>query len=304
MTITSKPYLIHYISTLISIILCLNFTAIAQARQNTIDFKVIKDYALFAKVAYQTKHEIYNVGLQKSYQPTFYHNIPEFDIAYYLLTNDVTKTQIIAVRGTSNIENAMLDIALKLMPDRHTGIYLHEGFAKAAQAIYANIRPLIKPDYVINTTGHSMGGAIALILAMHLNIDHYKIDQIITFGQPKVTNTSGSYKFQNLNVTRIVTEKDLVPLVPPFDPSNMNLQNIYWHLGQEIILLSGNTYSILEGMNSMLRATKFTETMLDENNLTDHDMNLYLNLILQKTNSQRLVPYENSFNLFNLFSNQ
>lgn len=301
MTKTSKPCFIHYISI---IILCFNFSAIAQARQNTIDFKVIKDYAIFAKAAYQSKHEIYNAGLLKNYKPTFYHNIPEFDIAYYLLTNDTTKTHIIAVRGTSNIENAMVDIALKLTHDQHTDIYLHDGFAQAAQAIYTNIRPLIKPGYIINTTGHSMGGAIALILAMHLNIDHYKIDQIITFGQPKVTNTSGSYKFQNLNVTRIVTEKDLVPLVPPFDPTNMNLQNIYWHLGQEIILLSGNTYSTLEGMNSMLRATKFTETRLNENNVTDHNMDLYLNLIQQKTSSHRLVPFENSFNLFNLFGNK
>lgn len=148
-----------------------------------------------------------------------------------------------------------------------------------------------------------MGGAIALILAMHLNTDDYKISQIITFGQPKVTNSSGSNKFKNLNIIRMVTEKDIVPLVPPFDPTDMNLQGIYWHLGQEIILLADDTYSILEGMNSMLRATKFTEAMLNENNVTDHNMDLYLTLIQQKTNSARLVPYTNSFNLFNLFGN-
>jgi len=303
MTIPNNPLFSYINSILITVILSFNFQTSAQAEQDTINFKVINDYAVFSKAAYQSKQDIYNLSLQKNYKPTFYHNIPEFDIAYYLLTNDATRTQIIAVRGTSNIDNAMVDIALQLMPDRHTGIDLHDGFAKAALAIYANIRPLIKPDYIINTTGHSMGGAIALILAMHLNIDQYTIGQVVTFGQPKVTNTNGSYKFQNLNVIRVVTEKDLVPLVPPFDPTNMNLQTIYWHLGQEIILLAGNTYSILDGMNSMLRATKFTETMLDENNVADHNMDLYLNLTQQKTDSSRLVPYTNSFNLFNLFGN-
>lgn len=303
MTILGNRPVTRIINILFASLLYFTIPAIVQARQNTADFRIINDYATFSKAAYQSKQEIYNLSLQKNYKPTLYHKIPEFDIAYYLLTNETTRTQLIAVRGTSNIDNALIDIALKLLPDRHTGIYLHDGFAQAALSIYTNIRPLIKPGYTINTTGHSMGGAIALILAMHLNVDHYKTGQIITFGQPKVTNTDGSYKFQNLNVTRIVTEKDLVPLVPPFDPSNMNLQTIYWHLGKEIILLADNTYSILDGINSMLRATKFTEKMLNENNVTDHNMDFYLNLIQQKTNSSRLVPYSNSFNLFNLFTN-
>lgn len=302
MTQHTKPCFSYIIYSLITVILTCNFVSTAQAGQNPVDFNSIKEYALFARAAYQSGAEINNVSLQKGYKLTLHHNIPEIDVAYYLLTNDATRTQMIAVRGTSSYENAMVDIAFTLIPDRHTGIYLHDGFAAAAQAIYTNIRPLIKPGYLINTTGHSMGGAIALILAMHLDTDHYKTGQIITFGQPKVTNTDGSNRFQNLNITRMVTEKDLVPLVPPFDPTNMNLQTIYWHLGQEIILLPGNAYSILEGMDSMLRATKFTETMIDENNVTDHSMDLYLNLVQQKTNSARLVPYSNSFNLFNLFA--
>lgn len=293
----------HIISTLITLIISFYFMATAVAGQNTVDFNTIKDYALFAKAAYQPEQEIKRLSLQKNYKLTLYHNIPDIDVAYYLLTNDTTRTQIIAVRGTSSYENALVDIAFTLIPDQHTGIDLHDGFARAAQAIYKKLRPLIKPGYVINITGHSMGGAIALILAMHLDVDHYKTGQIITFGQPKLTNTSGSNRFENLNVIRIVTESDLVPLVPPFDTANMDLQTIYWHLGQEIILFPGDSYSMLEGMNSMLRATKFTEAMLNEKNVTDHNMELYLNLIQQKTKSARLVPYTNSFNLFNLFGN-
>ncbi len=269
--------------------------------ENTINFQNIKEFAYFSNAAYMTEPEIRELCVSKGYSLTHYSNIPDIQISYFLATNDTTKSQIISVRGTSNVENAMVDVALQLKMDKHAGVYLHSGFSQAAQAIYAEIKPQLKSDYKINVTGHSLGGAAALILAMHLDVDKFTPGKVVTFGQPKVTNIAGANKFQHLNVMRLVTPKDLVPLVPPFDPVDINNLDIYWHLGKEVILLPDTQYAILEGMSSMLRATKFTQEPLTENNLINHQMSLYIALLNKKLTVSKLVPYKTSLNLFNLF---
>jgi len=210
----------------------------AFARQSNVDFSDLKKFAEFAAASYQPPAEIAILCKQKGFTLDQYNSIADIKISYFLATDRLNKTQIISVRGTSNIENALVDIALKLVLDKHTGIQLHHGFSVAAEAIYAEIQPKLKADYTISTTGHSLGGAVALILAMHLDIDQFKTGQIVTFGQPKVTSIAGN-KFQHLKINRVVTPEDLVP-----DPVDLNNIGIYWHAGREIILLDGNHYAL------------------------------------------------------------
>ena len=263
-------------------------------------FSSIKEYALFADAAYQTQADITNTLKKQAYQLTRYSNIPDYEVSYFLAKNDRTKRQVLSVRGTSNVENVIVNISLQLSHDKHTGIRLHQGFAKAAQHIFEEIKPQLHKDYTIDTTGHSLGGAVALILAMYLDVNHYTIGQVVTFGQPKLTNIIGAQKFKHLNVTRLVTLKDVVPLVPPFDPTNLvlpfdptdiNNLDIYWHLGREILLLPGAGYSRLEGLDSMLRATKFLDEQLSEENVEHHKMSFYMELINIKLKNAKEVPY-------------
>lgn len=265
------------------------------------NFTELKKYAEFSSISYQSRAEIQRFSQQKGYTLSDYHTIPEMEISYFLLSNEQQRTQIIAVRGTANVENALLDVDLKLVMDKHTGVRLHKGFSQAAEAIYNEIKPLLKTDYRISTTGHSLGGAVAVILAMRMDIDGFKVDQVVSFGQPKLTNISGAQKFQHLNISRVVTPKDMVPLVPPFDPLDVKNLDIYWHLGKEILLLKNQDYAILEGLNSMLRAANFTQQTPNEENLHNHRMTLYLDLLDKKIPAARQVPYKNNLNLFNLF---
>jgi len=267
----------------------------------SVDFTEIHTQAIFSNAAYQSESKIRALVESGNYTLTLYHTIPDIQISFFLATNELTKTQIISVRGTSNIENAMVDISLKLMVDKNTGVRLHEGFSFAAKQVYAELKPRLNSDYKINVTGHSMGGAVALILAMYLDAYQFDIEQVITFGQPKVTNISGANKIQHINVIRVVTPFDLVPLVPLFDPLDISNLDVYWHAGKEVILLADTQYAILEGTDSMLRATRFTQKRLTEDNLNNHQMPLYLEMIKAKTKSSKLVPYQTDLNLFNLF---
>jgi hypothetical protein len=289
------------INILIAMML-LSISSVLPAKESeSVNFALLQKQAVFASAAYQSKDEILALVESGNYTLSFYQTIPDIQIAFFLATNEASKTQVISIRGTSNIENAMVDIYLQLVDDQKTGLRLHHGFSLAARKVYAQLKPLLNPGYKINTTGHSLGGAVALILAMYLDADQFDIEQVTTFGQPKVTNMTGAEKIQSINLIRVVTPSDLVPLVPLFDPLDINNLDIYWHAGLEVILLPGNQYSTLQGMDSMLRATKFTQKPLNEENLSNHQMTLYLELLRTKSKSAKLIPYQNNFNLFNLF---
>lgn len=278
-----------------------SFPVFAEASIDTDRFKMLHQYALIADSAYQDKTSIEKVLAAQGYTLTDHGQLPGYAVSYFLATNDAEKQQIISVRGTSNVENAMVDVAFQLLPNKHTGIKLHQGFAQSADYIYDKVKTRLKRDYRINTTGHSLGGAAALILAMYLDAGGYDVGKVITFGQPKVTNMSGSRKYSHLDVTRVVMPKDMVPLVPPLDPMDLMNMEVYWHLGTELVLQEGNAYSELDGVDSMMRATDFLNEMLTEKNLQHHYMTVYINSITPKLVNAKAVPYENDFSIYDWF---
>lgn len=301
MLIVLLPKILKIVIVLLIAIHTNNTFAKVETVQSSVSFENIKRYATLANAAYHSMQTLPKSKSLKNYSLSSQSDIREIGISYFIANNDISKTQDIAVRGTNNLENTIANLALKLTFDKHTGIWLHSGFLQSAQAIYLEIKPQIKAGYTVNTTGHSMGGAVALILAMYLDSDKIKIGQVITFGQPKITNIAGSYKYQHLTVNRVVTPKDFVPLIPFLDPMDINDVDIYWHLGKEIILLPGINYAVLQGINSMLRATKFTQQRFNEDNFLNHKMTQYLTLLDSKIPKAELVPFKNDFNLFNLF---
>lgn len=285
---------------LIVALVCSSLTNLSLAASKP-DFASIRQQAIWSNATYLTEDQIRQLSLASGYQLSAYQTLTDIQISYFLLTDEVSKTQIIAIRGTSNVENAMVNVNLKLVLDQVTQVYFHHGFSYSARQVFDELKPLLKKGYRIQTTGHSLGGAVAVILAAFLDSDGFDVDQVVTFGQPKVTNLTGAGKFKNLKITRVVTPKDLVPLVPLFDPLDINNIDIFWHVGTEIVLLEGNQYAVLEGVNSMLRATRFTQQLLTEENLIHHQMALYLNLVEGKVEFSEEVVLENDFNLFNLF---
>ena len=262
-----------------------------KAANQPIDFKTINKFARFANAAYQKDVDINKISEENGFALNKSEEIDGVYVKYFLATNDSTKTQIISIRGTSNIENALTDINVKMHLDKRTHVYLHSGFAEAASQIHNRILSQLHKDYSISTTGHSLGGAIAVVLAMYLDVEGYNVTNVVTFGQPKVTNKSGASKFNHLNITRIVTEKDLVPIVPPFDPTDIFNTDVYWHLGKEYILLTGEYYSMMEGLTSMMRGLTFVGQTLNEENLNAHMMVNYLTLLTTKISKAVVIPY-------------
>ena len=154
---------------IVKLVFLINFVASGLAfGKESQGFDQIYRFAQFSSSIYLSEQEVRKQKPLERYQLDYYGHIPEIEISYFLQTDEQARHHLVAVRGTSNIENAFVDIAVKLKFDEQAGIRLHEGFSGAAKAIYAELKSKLKPGYRISTTGHSLGGAVALILAMYL----------------------------------------------------------------------------------------------------------------------------------------
>lgn len=262
-----------------------------------VDFFEVKKSALLSAASYVSP-AIIEQRLARVEYTLAHHNVLPGSALSYFLARSSSGIQYLSFRGTSNLENALVDLDLSLQLDADINIQLHQGFAAAAKAAYEDVKLKLNKDQPIRTTGHSLGGAIAVIMAMYLQRDGYSVDQVITFGQPKVTNVTGAEVFESLSLMRVVTPKDIVPLVPPLSPLQLKNLDIYWHMGKEVILLPVKDYALTEGFKSMMRATKFVSSIPDETNLHAHQMATYLTLIEQKLEGAVQVPYKMEINLF------
>lgn len=278
------------------LLLIISFFLISIA-SNAEDFADIKQLALLSAASYQSPQRLPATLNKLGYQLIHQNDLPGTELRYFIARSQ-NGNQYVAFRGTSNVENALVDLDLAFAFHQGLKIQLHQGFANAASAAFADMRPYLDKTQPIRTTGHSLGGAIAVITAMQLQREGYNLGEVVTFGQPKVTNLAGANAFSSLPVTRVVTPKDLVPLVPPLSPLQLRDLDIYWHVGREIILLVGNKYSVTEGVKSMLRATKFMSSVPDESHIDAHQMATYLGLINNKLNGAQLETYSTGINAF------
>ncbi len=294
--VSQKIRILFFLCTLIA------FQAQAASKSFTADnFTHWLNAAYIADATYKSDEDIAEALKSQGYKIKHLQKIEGFSVAYVLATNEKTKQHVLAVRGTSNIENAIVDVAFVLVPDKLSGIDIHQGFLLSARDIYQQVQPEINPGYKINTIGHSLGGAAALILAMMFDAQGYSIGEVITFGQPKVTNIGGSQKFKHLNITRFVNPKDVVPLLPPVDPMDLMNLSIFWHQGREILLYKNNQYSVLTGIDSMMRAADFLNDMPSEQHLSNHFMSTYITNIKTKLISPEEIKYKSDFKFSDWF---
>jgi hypothetical protein len=123
---------------------------------------------------------------------------------------------IVAFRGTATIGNALTDVEAALIRhDIFPGL-IHFGFARAAEAVYPTVRVLLSAldrDLPIWVTGHSLGGAMATLVAHRLAVEGFPVRAVYTYGSPRAGNRNfrDAYRLPNY---RFVNDNDLVPHLP------------------------------------------------------------------------------------------
>ncbi len=254
-------------------------------------FTHIKQSAKLANAAYQDMAKIEKINAELGYQLVKHEVIAGVDVQYFLSRHPVTQAQLISVRGTANLENVLVDVKVAMRTDERLGIRLHRGFSLAANAIYEAVKPQLNKQAPVTMVGHSLGGAVASILAINLDVDGYKIEGVTTFGQPKFTDKEGMQKYKHIPITRVVNEKDMVPLVPHFEATLSALPSLYWHMGEEIVLFPGAFYSSLSAKESMARGLTVLKASAAERNIDAHKMAVYLARIDEKMSAAKSIPY-------------
>ena len=134
---------------------------------------------------------------------------------------------------------------------------VHHGFLEDFKAI--NVEVIRQVRLLLNSpslnsqppgiyiTGHSLGGALAILCALEFSWQQLAITQVITFGQPRVGNAVFRDIYNASPVTghsslhditfRIVNQNDVVPRTPGVLLS-------YRHCGQEVLLDPYNGFEL------------------------------------------------------------
>lgn len=256
--------------------------ALSVVKPHDVDFSELEYYALRSKSAYDEPADI-----RKSYpNVTRVTTIPAVNVRYFIETNKSAGTQTLSVRGTHNKPNRWQDIEFALVKDSFLGLSLHRGFRDDSQAVFRDVKPYLSKDMKIRVTGHSLGAAIAMIVAGYLEADGYNVTRLVNFGQPKVTSDEPE-DILNDRITRVIDNRDVVPMLPPpgAPPS-------YHHLGPEVILRPGKDYVFLDAHDSDRLSIADFWREVSNASVKDHEMDHYLANIQGKIkDGARQVPY-------------
>jgi triacylglycerol lipase len=248
-----------------------------------LDFALALQYAQRANLSYE-QDEVIKKASGKENRVSISPPLSS-GIKAYVELDDAARVQWIVVRGTSSLINIRSDVDYNKVLDSRLQIPLHKGFADAALQVYQFAKPLLQSGYETRVTGHSYGGAAAVIVLMLLKEDGFPLGQAMTFGQPKVTNREGTRKFRTLPLLRFVNDKDPVPSLPPLEVFAVLDEGPYQHLGAEVVLEEGSNYRYYpEHQAQALSVLSFWNNLknLSIQDLPEHFMSTYLRRIGQK----------------------
>lgn len=251
-----------------------------------INFAELETYAKRSKTAYATE-----ASIRASYPKTIRVATPgKTDVVYFLEQDDAARTQFLTVRGTANNDNITEDLDVTVREDRRTDIPIHSGFDADARAIYADAKPYLKTGYRTRITGHSLGGAVAAIVGIYAIEDGYRVEKIVTFGQPRITTAAGVSRLNFLPLMRVVDENDVIPMVPPALALDKKY-GPYEHVGPEVILLDGPRYVFLPSHDAnRIDVGEFWRNIAIAD-LKDHKMDNYVSRISDKVSGAIQVTY-------------
>ena len=127
----------------------------------------------------------------------------------------LVRNNVFAFRGTDEPKDALRDMRILPLWTRELG-WCPAGFLKASRRLVNKVTSVCLEQDIdhkdIILTGHSLGGAVALILGALMTRDEIPPTEIVTFGAPRC----GRLKIlDGISVTQYRHGKDIVPLVPP-----------------------------------------------------------------------------------------
>ena len=142
---------------------------------------------------------------------------------YYELMGNGEIRQEIFCRGTTLGVDILTCLQFWWQYDDDLDCHVHKGFANHANHLLQDVLPLLAPPTdkraTIEISGHSLGGAVAFLLAMKLKLRGYNVVKVTTVGAPRFCYASSVEHLSKLlppDTLRIEDDLDIVPFLPPF----------------------------------------------------------------------------------------
>ena len=178
---------------------------------------------------------------------------------------DYRNIRFIAFRGTEPTE--IRDIATDLRGYPWMCFpwgLMHRGFLRATKSLLRQIKPYLATDKAIIATGHSMGGAMAMILPLLVK----GVDRVITFGAPPCMRLFAAYPTR---LMRIENNFDPIP--------HLRIWKFFKHVGG--VLWLDDNGKAFDKRDSMLKEfTWFIQVAIKSDDLIklaggDHPLHVY-----------------------------
>lgn len=158
-------------------------------------------------------------------------------------TNDYV---IVSFAGTSELIDYITDLTFASKPETLRGIpgNVHIGFLNVLERSWPKLLELVKKHTAVNKpillTGHSMGGAQAVISAARLAKLGFPVDSIYIYAVPRIGDeTYANYIEKQFpkRIWRFVNNEDLVPRLPPPPVAAEAFSRVFPESSQEAIKL-------------------------------------------------------------------
>jgi triacylglycerol lipase len=141
--------------------------------------------------------------------------------AWVFITRD--DAIIVSCRGTEPTQFRDILADLKTIPVRHPRAgRVHQGFKEYTDLVFdeiiAHVKKMRKKDENVFVVGHSLGGAMAVLVAEGLSNAGVPVKELTTFGQPRVCNREFRRHLEGCDIgryIRYVNNNDIVTSVPP-----------------------------------------------------------------------------------------
>ncbi|KAI9489134.1 lipase [Zychaea mexicana] len=164
------------------------------------------------------------------------------DTNVMVLRGDAQKAIYVAFRGTSSIRSFVVDVVfLPVDYPVAKGTKVHKGFLESYNSVRDDlIKTVLEqagqyPDYEIAITGHSLGGAQAVLCALDLlNTNGTQFSpvnlKLYTQGQPRVGDSAFANYLLNTKISyeRLVNKRDLIPHLPPGFMNFLHSGSEFW----------------------------------------------------------------------------
>lgn len=252
----------------------------------------------YSNNANATKNKIESLFDETNCELTWF-DIKSTDTQAFIVKN---KNDLYVVfQGSASATDWINNAIFELIPNSSGKGHYHRGFMHACTLSFKEIGAQIQAEFSKNPnvniiiTGHSLGGAMAMLYCQLLKEANPQIlvTNLITFGQPRCGNIEFIKSFDTLSIPyfRFVNDGDYVTDVPPpYSTSNWS------HTGSGFILKSSDMTSYGDDYEKLLAVrllilivtairTKLSRAFNAKELSKNHDMQLYVRNVLANLNN-------------------